>query len=184
MLEFADIVLLAVISFILCVSIWATHVSLTRDAWKVQKYKLYKVRDNLIYLVASGKLKEDDFIFQSFYEITNHLINATNRINLASFIQAVELARKQGIDPAESEKFQKIREVLRRSDSEVQHVANSFYLTFLDILIENSSILRLINRYSSKSAAVNFVASRLDPRPTSRAAFKYYSDYSRAAAAA
>ena len=74
MMDQADIALLIAVALILLASILVAKSALRRDSWKTQKYKLFCVRDNLIYLVASGKLNEDDLVFQRFYKAVNHFI--------------------------------------------------------------------------------------------------------------
>ena len=64
MLSHADIALLGMVAIIVLVSILASHLKLRRAAAEIQKYPLFKVRDELIYLVGSGTLKEDNYVFQ------------------------------------------------------------------------------------------------------------------------
>ncbi|MCH8994265.1 MAG: hypothetical protein IH959_04775 [Chloroflexi bacterium] len=178
----ADAVLLTATLLVLGSSIWAARVSLARDAWKVQKYRLYEVRDNLIYLTVIGKLNESDFVFQEFYGATNHFINYSERINLDSLIRAARAAREKGLDPAEKDKLDRLRAALQSCDEDVRKVANSFYLALLEIMIENSLPLRMIDRRNAKPTTFRIIAQSMDPRPNSRAAYQFYSDYSAAAA--
>ena len=94
MIDNADIAMLGIVAIILLASILVTKIAIRRDGWKLQKYKLYAVRDNLIYLVATNKLKEDDFVFQRFYKAVNYFIDANDKINLHHFVSAVEKAAK------------------------------------------------------------------------------------------
>lgn len=107
MIDNADIAMLGIVAIILLASILVTKIAIRRDGWKLQKYKLYAVRDNLIYLVATNKLKEDDFVFQRFYKAVNYFIDANDKINLHHFVSAAEKARRKGIDPAEEKKLQR-----------------------------------------------------------------------------
>lgn len=114
----------------------------------VQTYKLYKVRDELIFLVAQEKLKEQDLLFQKFYSAINFFIQHSNHITLTSLVSAFRDARKKKLDPAESENWEKIHESLQRQDEEVVRVVYEFYQALFSILEENSFLLRLISRYS------------------------------------
>lgn len=183
MMDRADIALLGIVGIIFLISILATRITLRRDGWAVQKYKLYKVRDQLIYLVATGKIREQDLIFTRFYKAVNCFIQEADRINHGNFVAAAAHARRKGIDPAEERNFQEICVALRKTGPEVNEVANAFYLTILEILIENSVLLRAIMKCSSITTVVKFLVVTLDPRPTSKSAFSLYDDYSRAVSA-
>jgi hypothetical protein len=189
MLDQADIALLSACFFILAISLWCAFRALKRDSWAVQKYKLFKVRDELIYLVATGKLPEDDLIFNRFYKASTFFIEHSNEINLVNWIAAAEQARKKGLDPAERANYNEIQKRLKHASPEVKKAANDFYEAFLLILVENSLVLRLISRFNSMAAAFKFVASIMAPLPsrtaqTRKAALEFYCDYRRAAAAA
>lgn len=182
MIDQADVALLIVITVILLASIFATHSTLRRDKWTTQKYKLFQVRDNLIYLVASGKLSEDDFVFQRFYKAINYFIEVSDHLNLGNLVAALEDARKKGLDPAEEKTRHAIRNELKKKGPEVNEVANSFYVTVLQILIENSFLLSLIMKCSSSSKALEVLFRSLKPRHTGKAALRYYGDYRAATA--
>ena len=183
MIDQAGVVLLSIVVIIFGASITAMHTTLRRDGWKVQKYKLYAVRDQLIYLIATNQIREDDFVFQRFYKAVNYFIETTNHINLGTFIAAIDSARSKGIDPAEENNWKAIRADLRKRSPEVNAVANSFYAAMLEILIENSFPLHLIMKCSSISTVLGIIVRALEPRHTNKAALKYYDDYSRAIAA-
>src|SRR5437899_2928336 len=108
MMDRADLVLLAVVALVLVAGLIATHTTLRKDAARVQKYRLFKVRDALIYLVASGKLKEEDFIFEEFYRASNYFVRATDVINLKTLVGALLEARSKGIDPAVEEASKRV----------------------------------------------------------------------------
>lgn len=183
MIDQADIALLGIIALALLCSALATKIAIRRDGAKMQKYKLYRVRDSLIYLVASDKLSEDDFVFQRFYKAINYFIDENEKIDLSHFVAAAERARRKGIDPAEDKNFREIRSALRRMGPEVNEVANQFYSAILEILIENSFVLRTVMNCSSLSTVIKILAKAVDPGHTTRTAMQFYDDYSRAVAA-
>jgi hypothetical protein len=183
MMDQADITLLGIVAIMFVLSIVATRLALRRDGWTVQKYKLYAVRDRLIYLVATGMIQEDDHVFQRFYKAVNCYIEGTERINLVNFVAAAERARSKGIDPAEERNFRDLQIALRKKSPEVNEVANSFYFTILAILMENSLLLRVIWKCSSAATVLKSLAQILDRRETSKSAFRVFNDYSKAVAA-
>jgi len=142
MLDLADITLLLLVMAVLLVSRFITERKLRRDWAKVQKYQLYKVRDDFVCLVANDLLREDDFIFRNFYEATNYYINRTNRITLSTFIAAVVEAESKGLDLATKEKIDRIHESLRSKDEQVAQAVGEFYDAIKRILLQNSPALR------------------------------------------
>lgn len=184
MLDRADIVILGIIGLILLISLIAINFTLKRDGWKTQRYKLFHVRDELIYLVASGKIAENDPVFQGFYKAVNLFIERCDRFNLASLISTLENARSKGLDPAEETTRRSLHLELKKKTPEVRAVANRFYATVLEILIENSFPLHLIMRWGSLETVIKIIVGSLEPRGPGRAALKYYDDYSRATRAA
>ena len=61
---------------------WQARRLFRRQDAIVQKYKLYRVRDRLICLVASHDISEEDFVFRYFYEAVTFVIKRTDTLNL------------------------------------------------------------------------------------------------------
>lgn len=187
MLDRADITLLTIVLLILVLSRLCARVILKQDANNLQKYKLYKVRDDLIYLLAAGKLSKDDFVFESFYNASNHLIGVVEHINLGSIVSAIKEARKKGLDPAADSKLRKIHNALQTKDQEVINAVNGFYRAVTEILIENSLLLQAIVKCKPIAKIVNGLlgwTKSVKYRPIQRDAYRFYRDYSRAIQAA
>ena len=144
MIDNADLILLFLVAVVLAVGVICAHVALRMDAGRVQKYRLYRVRDEFIYLVASGKLREDEFLFQEFYKSINHFISYTDSITFGTFVRAIQSARQNGLDPATDEKVLRLRKELRLKDQAVNDVVGGFFKAMLDILVENSLLLRIL----------------------------------------
>lgn len=111
------------------------------------RYKLYKIRDDLIYLIAKGSISENDFIYQTFYEMTNTYINQIHKFNLRQINKAMQEAKEKGYLKEIQEFTQKIISELNTKDSEVKHVVIQFFVTMLEILRRNSLALRILIRY-------------------------------------
>ena len=146
MIDGADIVLLGTVCLLLLGSRRNAERTLRRDAVTVQKYRLYKVRDELVYLVAIGKLREADFIFQTLYKSTNYLINETKSITLKAWINTLDKGRKKGLDPTAQKIKVKLEKELVRLDNDeaVVRALASFGQAMNEILVDNSWVLRNI----------------------------------------
>ena len=115
-----------------------------RQLQTVRTYPLYEVRDKLINLVASGKLKEDDPIFKEFYKSINIIIGNSKKFTLYRLVLALEYAREKGLDPAEEEKLEQITElILKTDDEEIRDAFLSFYESVFNLILKNSPVLRL-----------------------------------------
>jgi len=107
-------------------------------------YPLFAVRDKLIYLLATGKLGEDDFLYQEIYKATNIIIQNSQELTLRRFVEAVVDAKNKGYDPSDERLERIIRELERLDDRQVNDAIVSFYKAVIDIFIWNSIVLRLV----------------------------------------
>lgn len=123
--------------------------------WKTRAdcFTLYKVRDELIELVAKGKLAEDDFLFQYFYPIINLLIKQSKMLNLSNFIKAVTME----INPTEEAIIKTVElELEVKNDKEINQTIANLYESVAIITLSNSSLLKIlvfmvrINKYTKK----------------------------------
>jgi hypothetical protein len=181
-LDTADVSLLVSFGLVLFGFGSYNYLLLKREAAKVQKYSLYKVRDDLIYLVAQDKLHESDHLFVLFYDLANHLIKTTKiHLSLKSFVQAVSSAQD---NPANEEQLRKVTEELKnKNDPEVSAVVSEFYRAVVTILLENSLALRFFFRLrrlrSQTTTWFRPIVIRL--WPLQRQAYGIWREYDRAA---
>jgi hypothetical protein len=180
-LDTADVSLLAAFGFVLFGFGSYSYMLLKKEAAKIQKYRLYKVRDDLIYLVAQEKLAKTDHLFVLFYGLTNHLIKTTKKnLSLKGFVQAVSSADD---NPADEQQLRKIIEELKNRDQEVNAVVSEFYGSVVEILLENSLTLRTIFRLRSLwSRAIDWFRPLLSNLwPLQEQAYRIWRQYDRAA---
>jgi hypothetical protein len=139
-------------------------------------YPLYAIRDKLIYLVASEKLHEEDFLFQEFYKAVNIIIPNSKKLTLQVLVRSIEEARQKGHDPAVSEKVSQIQKALEGVDGEVRNVIAQFYNAVLMLFIYNSLTLRFFAKVLSGWKGIS------PPTPTRfrKEAWNFYVDYRQA----
>jgi len=106
------------------------------------KFKLYEVRDQLIYLVATNELSEDSFLFRLLYTTINRMIAEVHDVDRWSFIRAATTART-ALQEAHVSRF--IQEVLAASP-QARQVTGVFIDTLLDIVKANSPFTKLCIR--------------------------------------
>lgn len=148
MLDSTNIGVLALVAVTLFIFYIWNKIILRKDAATVQKYKLYKIRDELTNLVAEDKLPEDGFLFQTFYIVTNHLIRQTKQaLCLKTFLHAMRSAEAEGIDPADSAVLSKVITEVRHENPEVAKTLVGFFQTVNEILLENSVVVRVFFRW-------------------------------------
>jgi hypothetical protein len=102
------------------------------------RFRLYAVRDRLIWLVATGKLTESSQVFRAFYSGVNASISATDRLTIASLIQASQAARSA----LQREKQDRLLNAIDRSDPEVRRAIDEFARVMMEIIWANSLLLR------------------------------------------
>jgi hypothetical protein len=185
MLERADYPLLVAIAAALLISAYFAHKSASRHRSKAQKYRLFKVRDELVYLVATEQLSCDEPVFNLMYGAVNSYLQDLSRISLTSFVRALERGRQKGIDPAADEEVEQLQHELERKPPEVQRVVLEFYQSVVVILYENSRILRLLLKFDLLlrliKACRRWFGPKDGPRPTPLVAYAYHRDYKKAA---
>src|SRR5260370_18760636 len=137
----ADITLLA-----LAVSIWTvSYIRVRTGAYRdglrdIFRYRLFMVRDNVIYFVASGKLEESSFTFQFFYGFVTQFLNQHDRLNI---LQLLRTARNDKFDPVDRKVVSRIKDDLAKVDGDIVYTIEELYSALIDILVWNCSFLRV-----------------------------------------
>lgn len=108
-----------------------------REGRKTRRYKLFAVRDELIWLVAQGAIREDDSAFRYLYEMLNAVIPA-KPLTLG---QAISVLKSSHV--ADKEKLEFFRRTLEHEDKGVRKVAVDFYSAIIDIFLAKSLFVRI-----------------------------------------
>ncbi len=103
------------------------------------KYKLYAIRDELLYLVVSQKLSQEDFLFKLFYRVINRSINEIKHLTFWSFIRASMTAKSE----LEKETTAGLQGEIQRAPEEVRKVIAHLCVTMMEIMLANSLSLFL-----------------------------------------
>jgi len=187
-LEPADLLLLATVANVLLLSYGLSRRAMRVHINKAQAYRLFAVRDQLIYLVATGKLREQDVVFQIFYKAINYFVNETKNVTFRSFIDSMEAGRRKGLDPATEKNRAKLWRALRSADPEVRAAVEQFADAMTLIMVENSALLRFLVAYKWPRRALSVVAQTLQGlggwlrQSAHSRALTYYGEYERLAA--
>ena len=104
------------------------------------KYRLYAVRDKLIYLVASGALDERHILFRVFYMATNRCIQEVKELTLISFARASLVAKTE----LQKQANEKVFEEIEAANEETKRAVNDFFVAMMEIAIANNWLLVLI----------------------------------------
>jgi hypothetical protein len=148
---------------------------------QVQKYKFYRIRDDLIRLVAENKLREESFVFEFFYRAVDFFIRHTNQMNLRSLVRALREAQERGLDPASTKEVARVQRELAQESSEVREVIWNFYATVMETFIKNSFVIRAIAHHPDKLRAIEDLRYRLIRMfSTEQQAYRFYKAYKNA----
>jgi hypothetical protein len=158
------------------------RVIFSREDKRIQKYALFKVRDDLIHLVAEEKLREDGFVFAHFYRTIDFFIRHADQLSLKSVVGALRQAQERGLDPAESQELKRIQQELNLECPEVREVVSEFYGTMMQILMENSFVLRFVVNHAGMWLVINDARRLIGSMfSTERQAYAFYKAYRNAA---
>lgn len=115
-------------------------VALLRAREERLKYKLYSLRDDLLYLVACGKLSQESLLFKAFYTALTESIIRIRSLTVYSFLQASVSARTA----IQKEKVEHLSAEIEKSPREVRAFVNRFAGVMMAITLANSPVLRFI----------------------------------------
>lgn len=150
----ADISLLAIITCIFLVSYlrvrFGRYVKAERDWYR---YRVFKVRDDLIYFVGCGKLERSDFLFQFFYPFTTLFLREADNLNMLNLL---ETAREQKLDPTDTHVLDRVKTAVMQVDKAVTRSIEELYEAMIDILVWNCSFLR-VARYVTTHEALRTI---------------------------
>ena len=113
------------------------------------KYKLYALRDRLLFLMATNKLEEDSLIFQIFYGTLVTSIKEIKDLSLWNIAKASVAAR----DALQGQR-EPLRIELDATSSEVKEFVMDFYHTMMGIAVANSPLLVLFIRLANHEAVL------------------------------
>lgn len=122
---------------------------------KRNQYKLYEIRDNLISLVASGDLEEENVIFQEFYTWVNTWIHSVEELDLVLLFRAFREARR---DIERKNKIEILQKALANSDQRVKKTIQKLFTAVLGIMIENSFTLRFVVKHVLTAKSLKRIA--------------------------
>lgn len=125
---------------------------------KKNQYRLYEIRDNLIFLVANGDLKEKGVIFQEFYPLVNNWVQSVQKLNLTLLFKAFREARR---DIESKEKIETLQKALVQSNEKVKEVVQQLFRTVLEIMVENSFTLKFLVKHVLAKRLIKIVAKKL-----------------------
>jgi hypothetical protein len=115
---------------------------LVKARQEAHKYKLYALRDRLLYLLATGELQEDSLVFKVFYASITRGICEIKDVRLWSIAKA-SMAAKSVLQESRE---QRLWTEINKSSPEVKKVLYDFFGTMMEIAIANSPLLVLFIR--------------------------------------
>lgn len=119
--------------------------ALLRSREERHKFKLYALRDDLVYLVASGKLAENGHLFQLFYGALTSSIEEIHRVTVSNLINASIEAK----NALQKEGFDKFVHEVEHASPEVREFVNKMFFVMRGIMVANSPLLVFLLRSRS-----------------------------------
>jgi len=140
------------------------------------KYRLFKVRDSLTFLVITDKITEDNYIYETYYNLVNSLIHNIKKFNLKEIIKIIK--ENPEIVKEVKTTSKKLQTDVEKSNNEVKKVVSDLLITINQLLIENSVSLLLIIHLAPLLVfhSLKILSARIFSRlsPTTNEAYKIY----------
>jgi hypothetical protein len=112
------------------------------------KYKLYALRDKLLYLMATGQVKEDSLLFKVFYTTVVGSIKEIKDLKLWNIAKASVAARSV----MQEQQRERLGAEIKAASPEVKEFVMDFYHAMMDIAVANSPLLVLFIRLANHQA--------------------------------
>jgi hypothetical protein len=135
-----------------------------------ERFKLYAVRDKLIYLAATDALPQSSMVFKVFYNVVNISISEVRNLDLASLARA-SVAAKSAL---EKEKQEALSAAIARASPEVREVIGEFGKVMMEIAYANSLGLRLFLHCATLAKRILDGSRILTLQPPKPAAYDTY----------
>jgi len=123
-----------------------------------QKYPLFAVRDNLVYLRIKGEFDHDPELYDYYCRMCNSLILHTQELNLNRFLQALKDVTEDD-EVCSEDLFNRIIE----SPKPVQQTICQLYSVITKILLQNSTLLRVLVKLRLTGRLFGFLAAASEP---------------------
>ena len=162
MIDSTDPFFMALAAVMLAVFILVQRRKASLHRAEALKYRLYKVRDDMIYLRLSGQLEENDIVYRFFYSAADSALNMIDHIHLKNFVMALESIRRDGIDPAEARNVEAIEASLQSKDPEVREAVDGFYRAIIEILWAKSLQLQILTHLIAADMPVKPIVRGLE----------------------
>lgn len=125
------------------------------------RYGLYKVRDDLIYYVATGKLNEESPIFNYYYNFINEVINNRYNLKVENFIKIL----LSGQDSHQSEELLKeIKQELSKQNNDVHDTIIEFYFVMTRIIYTNGNFITALYLVMRKILGISVIKFLTKPK--------------------
>ena len=166
--------LLAIIVCIFSVSYlrvrFGRYVKAERDRYR---YRVFKVRDALVYFVGCGKLEQSSFLFQFFYPFVNLFLREADRLDILDLLKA---AREHELNPTDAQVLDRVGIEMAQADKDVTRSIEELYEAVVDTLFWNCSLLK-VAQYAAAHEPLRTVLRGLILTGYVRAAWQFYKEW-------
>lgn len=134
-LNWFQIILPLFMALVFLASVYRTY---RREAKVTAAYRLYKVRDDILYELINGRIKEDSLIATFLYRNLNGVLTNKEYIRMKYLVQRVP-----PLNPELQTKIATLRAEIKDGGPHVQAIAEGYFFGFKKLLVANSSSLRI-----------------------------------------
>ena len=109
-------------------------------------FELYRIRDELVYLVASGVVNESDPVFAYYYKRVNSVLSMAPNVGLDDILHAL-FSNSKNLDKSLEKTKKEVDKILASESAqkdEVKCVVEQYYWGIRRMMLSHSSILRIV----------------------------------------
>jgi hypothetical protein len=128
-----------------------------------QKYALFAARDSFVYLLIKGDFDRDLDLYNHFCWQCNALIRHTKEFNLNNYLAAL-----RNVTESDDDEDNRIANRIEEMPDSVRESIKSFYRTVTCILIQNSTLLRVLIRLRMTDKVLELLGAASEPLGSKR----------------
>ncbi len=136
------------------------YISLQRER---AKFNLYKVRDDLVYLVASGVIEETDPVFSYYYKRINSILSMAPNVGIDDLLN-VMFNDSKNFERSISKAKKEVDKILSSSSAkkdEVRQVIERYYSGIKLMMLSHSNLLRIIFLLTKNASPIKQISEAI-----------------------
>jgi len=138
-------------------SLWALSLAILFWGWRLAshygrhlraRFRFFALRDRCVHLVAAGVIREEDEVFQFFYDLSNELARDAKELDITSWVRhatratlALANAEERPKELARQQRVEELVRAVKGPPKAFQELVRDFYDAIRASMVESSTIV-------------------------------------------